>query len=173
MKVFKLLPPPNFPIAVCTTLRLNEQMNLVLVIQACVFSLVNTIVLPFGKVIHYSDTVCLIYFLGLKCNGTRSQPSFWNQDVGIVVTAWNQRNTTEEAECVSDIPLQSLRLSRVPSDERLLDYWSGLNRALINMIVAVCCYRDTQEHVFRVIAALLPRMCSKGTVTWFWRTNAL
>lgn len=61
----------------------------------------------------------------------------------------------------------------MPSDERLLDYWSGLNKALINMIVAVCCYRDTQEHVFSMIAALLPRMRSKGTVTWFWRTNAL
>lgn len=47
------------------------------------------------------------------------------------------------------------------SDERLLDYWSGLNKALINMIVAVCCYRDTQEHVFSMIAALLPRMRSK------------
>lgn len=64
-----------------------------------------------------------------------------------------------------------MRITQVPSDESLLDCWSGLNKALINMIVVVCFWRGTQEHVFSMIAAHLPRMRSKGTLTWL-RTTA-
>lgn len=63
------------------------------------------------------------------------------------------------------------RLTQVPSDESLPDCWSGPNKALINMIVVICFWRGTQEHVFSMIAAHLPRMHSKGVLTWF-RTTA-
>lgn len=58
-------------------------------------------------------------------------------------------------------PLWWTRLTRVSSDESLPDCWSGLNKALINMIVVVCFWRGTQEHVFSMIAAHLPKAVLK------------
>lgn len=65
------------------------------------------------------------------------------------------------------------RLIHVSFDESLLDCWSGLDKAIINMIAVVCCWRGTQEHVFSMIAAHLPRMCSKGALTRFRTTTQM
>lgn len=80
--------------------------------------------------------------------------------------AHNGRNVVQIFSVVNEA------LSRVPSDESLLDCWSGLNKALINMIVVVCFLkRHTRACVRRDCRSSAKNGAPKVRRRWF-RTTA-